>query len=75
MGWSDQWVAVAEHHLSAGLGYDIGKVTLNAGGTWSPKATISGANAQYPAQGGQAIQSYTTSMSRVSVDLGISYRL
>ena len=67
--------AVAEHHHSAGVGYDIGRVTLNAGGTWSPKATLSGSNAQYPAQGGQAIQSYTTSMSQASVDLGISYRL
>jgi long-chain fatty acid transport protein len=67
--------AVAEHHLSAGLGYDIGRVTLNAGGTWSPRATLSGANAQYPARGGQAIQSYTTSMSQLSADVGISYRL
>ncbi len=67
--------AVAEHHLSAGLGYDYGRVTLNAGGTWSPRATLSGSNAKYPAQGGQAIQSYTTSMSQVSVDLGVSYRL
>ena len=67
--------AIAEHHFSAGLGYDIGKVTLNGGGTFSPKATLSGANAQYPAQGGQAIQSYSTSMSQVSLDLGVSYRL
>jgi long-chain fatty acid transport protein len=67
--------AVAEHHISAGVGYDIGKVTLNAGGTYSPKASLSGANATYPAQGGQAIQSYTTTMSQVSVDVGISYRL
>ena len=67
--------AVAEHHLSAGLGYDFGRVTFNAGGTWSPRATLSGANAKYPAQGGQAIQSYTTSMSQLSMDLGISYRL
>ena len=67
--------AVAEHHFSAGVGYDFGRVTLDAGGTFSPRATLSGSNAQYPAQGGQAIQSYTTSMSQVSVDLGLSYRL
>ena len=67
--------AVSEHHFSAGLGYQFGKLTLNAGGMWSPKASLSGSNAAYPAQGGQAIQSYTTEMSQVSLDLGINYRL
>ena len=67
--------AIAEHHFSAGLGYDLGKVTFNAGGTYAPKATLSGANARYPQEGGQAIQSYATSTSQVLVDLGLSYRL
>ena len=52
--------AVSEHHFSVGAGYDFGRLTLNAGGTWSPKATLSGSNPEYPQQGGQAIQSYTT---------------
>ena len=67
--------AVSEHHLSLGAGYDVGKVTVNAGATWSPRSTISGSNASYPAQGGQAIASYTTGMSQATVDLGIAYRL
>jgi long-chain fatty acid transport protein len=67
--------AVSEHHFSAGAGYDFGKVTVNAGVTWSPKATLSGSNPDYPAQGGQAIQSYTTSMSQVAIDAGLAWRL
>lgn len=67
--------AVSEHHLSAGLGYDIGSFTVNASGMWSPRTTLSGANATYPAQGGQAIQAYSTSMSQYSLGLGVSYRL
>lgn len=67
--------AVSEHHLSAGVGYEFGKLTVNAGATWSPKATISGANADYPANGGQSIQSYSTAMSQLALDLGIGYRL
>ena len=67
--------AVSEHHFSAGVGYDFSKLTLNAGAMWSPAATISGANADYPANGGQAIKSYTTSMSQVAFDFGIAYRI
>lgn len=66
--------AVAEHHLSAGAGYDFtDKLSMNASGMYSPKATLSGANATYPAQGGQAIQTYTTSMSQYALDLGVGY--
>ena len=67
--------AVSEHHLSLGAGYDVGKVTINAGGTWSPRSTISGSNASYPSQGGQAIASYTTGMSQLTIDLGLAYRM
>ena len=67
--------AVSEHHFSLGAGYDFGRLTLNAGVTYSPKATLSGSNADYPANGGQAIQSYTTSMSQVALDAGLSWRL
>ena len=67
--------AVSEHHFSTGVGYDFGKLTMNAGVMWSPTATMSGSNANYPAQGGQAIKSYSTSMSQVAFDFGIAYRL
>ena len=67
--------AIAEHHVSLGAGYDFGHLTVNAGGTYSPKATLSGSNAAYPANGGQAIQSYTTSMSQFALDAGIIWRL
>ncbi len=66
--------AIAEHHFSAGAGYDFSdKLSVNASGMYSPKATLSGANGSYPAQGGQAIQSYTTSMSQYALDLGVGY--
>jgi len=67
--------AVSEHHISAGVGYDFGRLTLNAGAMVSPKATLTGSNPDYPQQGGQAIASYTTTMSQVSFDLGLNYRL
>ncbi len=67
--------AVSEHHFSAGVGWDFGRWTLNAGATVSPKASLSGSNPQYPAQGGQAIQSYTTSMSQYAIDAGLTFRL
>ena len=67
--------AVSEHHVSIGAGYDFGRLTVNAGAMYSPKATLSGANPDYPANGGQAIASYTTSMSQVSIDAGLVWRL
>ncbi len=67
--------AVSEHHFSAGAGYDFGRLTLNAGATVSPKATLSGSNADYPANGGQAIQSYTTAISQFAFDAGLTWRL
>lgn len=67
--------AVSEHHFTAGAGVDFGRWTVNAGATWSPKATISGSNADYPANGGQAIRSYTTSMSQIAIDAGLTYRM
>jgi long-chain fatty acid transport protein len=67
--------AVAEHHVSLGAGYDFGRFTVDAGATYSPKATISGSNAGYPANGGQAIQSYSTSMSQLAIDAGVTFRL
>ncbi len=36
--------AVAEHHVTLGAGYDIGALTVNVAGVWSPEAKISGAN-------------------------------
>jgi len=67
--------AVAEHHFSVGAGYDFGRLTVNAGAMYSPKATLSGSNADYPANGGQAIQSYITSMSQLAIDAGLTWRL
>ena len=67
--------ALSEHHLSLGAGYDLGQFTVNLGGTYSPRSALSGSNATYPAQGGQAIASYTTGMSQLTLDLGLAYRL
>lgn len=60
--------AIAEHHVSAGLGFDVGKATINVAGMYSPKATLSGSN---PDQG---IAAYETTMSQYAFDLGVGYR-
>ena len=67
--------AVAEHHLSGGVGVDVGPTTINLAVMVSPSAALSGANAAYPAQGGQAIASYTTQMSQLSLEGGLVWRL
>ncbi|MDP1992994.1 MAG: outer membrane protein transport protein, partial [Syntrophales bacterium] len=65
--------AIAEHHFTAGVGIHLTKqFSLNLGGTYSPSATLTGANGGYP-PAGQAISSYETSMSQYSIDMGISY--
>lgn len=67
--------AIAEHHIQFGAGYDVlAQLTVNAAGTVAPKVTQSGANAAYPAKGGQAIASYTTQMSQYQIDAGIAWR-
>jgi long-chain fatty acid transport protein len=68
--------AVAEHHVTAGAGYAVNhRLTVNLAAMYSPKATVSGASAAYPAQGGQAIDSYESGMSQFQVDLGIGWKL
>ncbi|MCL5808375.1 MAG: outer membrane protein transport protein [Deltaproteobacteria bacterium] len=65
--------AIAEHHFTAGIGIHLTKqFSLNLGGMYSPKATLTGANGGYP-PAGQAVSSYETSMSQYSIDMGISY--
>jgi len=61
--------AIAEHHLTAGVGYAFGDALVaNLGVVYAPRAKLSGANLN------QGIASYETSMSQVSFDLGISWR-
>jgi long-chain fatty acid transport protein len=62
--------AVAESHVTLGLGYDFNEAWgLQVGGMYSPKTTISGAN---PAQG---LAAYETSMSQYSIDVGVSWKI
>jgi long-chain fatty acid transport protein len=68
--------AVAEHHVTAGAGYAVNdRLTVNLAAMVSPRATVSGASAAYPAQGGQAIASYQSGMSQFQVDLGVGWKL
>ncbi len=61
--------AIAEHHITAGVGYAFSpEVTANLGGMYAPKAKLSGSN---PNQG---LASYETTMSQYSIDLGVSWR-
>jgi long-chain fatty acid transport protein len=67
--------AIAERHITAGAGYDVlDQLTINIAGMVSPTATLSGSNAAYPAQGGEAIASYTTQMTQWAIDVGASWR-
>jgi long-chain fatty acid transport protein len=61
--------AVSEHHFSLGAGYDIGALTVNVTGVYSPEASIEGANAA-----GQYIAAYESKMSQFAADLGIAYK-
>ena len=61
--------AVSEHHVTLGAGYDIGSLTVNVAGVYSPEAKISGANMAQ-----QGIASYESKMSQVAVDLGLAYK-
>lgn len=61
--------AIAEHHVTAGVGYDFSPAfAANIGGMYAPKAKLSGANMN------QGLASYETSMSQYSIDAGVSYR-
>jgi long-chain fatty acid transport protein len=60
--------AVAEHHVTVGAGYDIGKLTVNAAFMYSPEAKIS---FSAPASGIVSIQS---KMSQTAFELGGAYR-
>ena len=60
--------AIAEHHVTVGAGYDIGKFAVNAAFLYSPESKLTGSN---PAQG---IVSYETKMSQTAFELGGSYR-
>jgi long-chain fatty acid transport protein len=70
--------AVAEHHLTAGIGHEITKrASINAAFGWSPKTTLRGSNGDLPPQmggAGQAIAAYEATMSQLSFDLGFAYR-
>jgi long-chain fatty acid transport protein len=60
--------AIAEHHISAGLGWAVSdSVAINLAGTYSPKSTQSGSNLN------QGIVSYTTSMSQYALDIGVGW--
>jgi long-chain fatty acid transport protein len=62
--------AIAEHHITAGLGYDFtDRFAVNLAGMYVPEAKLSGSNPQQ-----QYIASYQTSMSQYALDLGIAYR-
>jgi long-chain fatty acid transport protein len=60
--------AVAEHHVTLGAGYDIGGLTVNVAGVWSPEATIEGSSPT------QNLATYETKMSQLAFDLGLAYR-
>jgi long-chain fatty acid transport protein len=60
--------AISEHHFTAGAGYDVGAVTVNAAVLYSPEATAKyagDASGNFP---------YETSMAQLGFDLGVAYR-
>jgi long-chain fatty acid transport protein len=62
--------AVAESHVTLGLGWNVSDaLAINVGGMYSPKVTVSGANAAQ-----QGLLAYSTSMSQYSIDLGLGWK-
>jgi long-chain fatty acid transport protein len=61
--------AIAEHHVTLGAGYDFGRFSLNLAGVYVPEAKLTGGNAD------QGIPAYTTKMSQLEVDVGLSFRM
>jgi long-chain fatty acid transport protein len=62
--------AVAEHHITGGLGLDLTKhVSVNVAFMYVPETKLSGSNPQQ-----QFIASYTTAMSQYAIDGAIAYR-
>ncbi|MBK9519459.1 MAG: outer membrane protein transport protein [Anaeromyxobacter sp.] len=61
--------AVAEHHVSLGLGWAFSDaLAVNLAGTYSPKTTLKGSNPQ------QGLLSYETAMSQLSFDAGLAWK-
>jgi len=68
--------AVAESHVTLGLGWDITPAWgLQVGGMYSPETTVTGANPVSPLAGGQGIGAYETAMSQYSIDVGVSWKI
>jgi long-chain fatty acid transport protein len=62
--------AVAEHHVTAGVGYAVSeKLVINVAGMFSPETKLSGANLNE-----QGISAYQTSMSQFSIDVGVAWQ-
>jgi long-chain fatty acid transport protein len=61
--------AIAEHHITGGVGYDFGKLTVNAGAMYSPESKLTASN---PLQ--QGIVTAEVKMSQLEFDLGVAYR-
>ncbi len=61
--------AIAEHHFTAGVGYELGTFAVNVAAMYSPESKLSGGNAAE-----QFIVSYDTKMSQLAFDLGVAYR-
>lgn len=67
--------AVAEHHITAGVGYAFsGKLNGNLGFMFSPESKISGSNPNPPQVGGQGIAAYSTKMSQWEIDGGVAWK-
>lgn len=65
--------AIAEHHVTGGVGLALGKADVNLGVVYVPEAKLSGtATQQTP--GGPVDVAYQTKMSQVAFDLGVAYR-
>ncbi len=70
--------AVSEHHVTAGVGYDISQAwAVSVSGMYALKAKIVGSNAAPPnpdGSGGQGISAYSTEMSQLEIAAGATYR-
>lgn len=60
--------AVHEHHVTGGVGLELGRTALNVGGTWALEGKETGSNLA------QGIAAYETTFSAWTLDVGVAHR-
>ncbi|ACL67356.1 membrane protein involved in aromatic hydrocarbon degradation [Anaeromyxobacter dehalogenans 2CP-1] len=60
--------AVLEHHVTAGVGLELGRTSVSVGGTYAPEGKQAGSNLA------QGIAAYETTFTAWTLDVGVAHR-